>query len=595
MNENNTKFPDQKELEKELSDYLSKKYGDRVKIISPFIMPKPVVEETTAKGKDGIGPGRINFNLKPEELESYLNEYVIKQDIAKSILATKVCTHFNRIRYLLDKGRQPDPGVGSIKNNIILIGPTGVGKTYLVKLIAKKLGVPIVKGDATKFSETGYVGGDVEDLIRDLVYEAGDDLDLAQYGIIYIDEIDKIASSGNLIGPDVSRSGVQRALLKPMEETEVDLKVPHDPISQIQAIEQYRKTGKREKRTLNTRNILFIVSGAFNNLEKIVKERLAKQEIGFHGKPRSKKRDKEFWLQVTAQDLVKYGFESEFIGRLPVIAVLEELTADDLYEILKNPNNPITISKKRDFRAYDIDIKFEDEALRLLAERAAQERTGARGLVSVIEKVLIQFEKRLPSTDIKELLVTPEVVANPDAQLARLLADPQDPELTARFEAAAVQELALLKESVWRRENELLRRHHMPLTDYRVALMVDQYQRWDCDLLTAFDQISRLYQQVRRFEDKFYQDQLIQLSFSQEAVDEVMRRALAGGTTARVICEGFAKDLEYALKLVRDRTGKTSFLLTLEDLLDLDGYLNRLFQESLQQSILTAASSSAES
>ena len=264
MDENNTKFPDQKELEKELSDYLSKKYGDRVKIISPFIMPKPVVEETTAKGKDGIGPGRINFNLKPEELEDYLNEYVIKQDFAKSILATKVCTHFNRIRYLQDKGRQPDRGVGSIKNNIILIGPTGVGKTYLVKLIAKKLGVPFVKGDATKFSETGYVGGDVEDLVRDLVYEADDDLELAQYGIIYIDEIDKIASSGNLIGPDVSRSGVQRALLKPMEETEVDLKVPHDPISQIQAIEQYRKTGKREKRTLNTRNILFIVSGAFN-------------------------------------------------------------------------------------------------------------------------------------------------------------------------------------------------------------------------------------------------------------------------------------------------------------------------------------------
>ena len=588
MDETNNKFPDQKELEKELSDYLSKKYGDRVKIISPFIMPKPLVEDTTCKGKEA-GPGKINFNLKPEELEDYLNEYVIKQDTAKSVLATKVCTHFNRIRYLQDKGRQPDPGVGSIKNNIILIGPTGVGKTYLVKLIAKKLGVPFVKGDATKFSETGYVGGDVEDLVRDLVYEADDDLELAQYGIIYIDEIDKIASSGNLIGPDVSRSGVQRALLKPMEETEVDLKVPHDPISQIQAIEQYRKTGKREKRTLNTRNILFIVSGAFNNLEKIIKERLAKQEIGFHGRPRSKKRDKEFWLQVTAQDLVKYGFESEFIGRLPVIAVLEELTADDLYEILKNPNNPIIISKKRDFRAYGIDIKFEDEALRLLAEQAAPERTGARGLVSVIEKALIQFEKRLPSTDIKEFLVTPEVVTNPEQELTRLLADPHNPEIMARFEAAAGKDLVVLKESVWRRENELLRRFHMPLTDYRVGLMVDQYLRWDCDLLTAFDQISRLYQQVRRFEDKFYQDHQIHLNFSQEAVDEIMRRALAGGTTARVICEGFAKELEYALKLVRDRTGKESFELTLEDLTNLDDYLNRLFQESIKPSFLSTA------
>ncbi len=593
MDETKNKFPDQKELEKELSEYLSKKYGDRVKIVSPFIMPKPVIEDDTSQRRRS-GTGRINFDLKPEELEDYLNEYVIKQEAAKSILATKICTHFNRIRYQQEKGRQPDPGVGSIKNNIILIGPTGVGKTYLVKLIAKKIGVPFVKGDATKFSETGYVGGDVEDLVRDLVYEANDDIELAQYGIIYIDEIDKIASAGNLIGPDVSRSGVQRALLKPMEETEVDLRVAHDPISQIQAIEQYRRTGKREKRTINTRNILFIVSGAFNGLEKIIKERLARQEIGFHGRPRSKKSDREFWRQVTAEDLIKYGFESEFIGRLPVIAVLEELTADDLYEILKNPNNPIIISKKRDFRAYGIEIKFEDEALRLLAARAAQERTGARGLVSVIEKALIQFEKRLPSTDIKEFLVTPEVVQNPDKELARLLSEPHNPELQARFEAAAAQEVALLKESVWRREQELQRRFQMPLTDYRVELMVDQYLRWDCDLLTAFDQISRLYQQVRRFTDLFYHEHDIRIIFTEEAVDEIMRRALAQGTTSRAVCESFAKDLEYALKLVRDRTGLTTFTLTLADLLDLDNYLNRLFQESLQQGFRTALPSQAE-
>ena len=155
-----------------------------------------------------------------------------------------------------------------------MIGPTGVGKTYLIKLIAKKLGVPFVKGDATKFSETGYVGGDVEDLVRDLVYEANEDIELAQYGIIYIDEVDKIASSHNLIGPDVSRTGVQRALLKPMEEAEIDLRVPHDPISQLQAIERFRKTGKKEKRTVNTKNILFIVSGAFNHLDEIIRKRM---------------------------------------------------------------------------------------------------------------------------------------------------------------------------------------------------------------------------------------------------------------------------------------------------------------------------------
>jgi ATP-dependent protease Clp ATPase subunit len=164
---------------------------------------------------------KINFDLKPEELIAYLDQFVVKQDSAKAILATKICTHFNRIKRA-QEGHENSGSVsmvGHIKNNVLMIGPTGVGKTYVIKLIANKIGVPFVKGDATKFSETGYVGGDVEDLVRDLVREADDDIELAQYGIIYIDEIDKIASSRNIIGADVSRTGVQRALLKPMEET----------------------------------------------------------------------------------------------------------------------------------------------------------------------------------------------------------------------------------------------------------------------------------------------------------------------------------------------------------------------------------------
>jgi ATP-dependent Clp protease ATP-binding subunit ClpX len=575
------KIPDPKELEKELSDYLTKKYGSRIKVMAPHWVAKPEIDDE-GQGK-GANLGRIKFDLKPEELEAYLQEYVIKQDLAKSILATKVCTHFNRIRHSLELGRDPEPGVGSIKNNIILIGPTGVGKTYLVKLIAKKIGVPFIKGDATKFSETGYVGGDVEDLVRDLVYAAGDDLELAQYGIIYIDEIDKIASAGHAWGgPDVSRTGVQRALLKPMEETEVDLKVAHDPVSQIQAIEHYRRTGKKDKRTLNTRHILFIVSGAFNGLDKIVKERISKQEIGFRGEMTSRELDRTFLKHVTSEDLIKYGFESEFVGRLPVIAVLDELTADDLYEILQNPNNPIITSKKRDFRAYGIDITFEDEALKMLAAQAAIEKTGARGLVSVIERVLIQFEKRLPSTEVKHVVVTPELVQYPGEELERLLAHPENPDHMARFSQAAVKEREILKESIQRREPELLNRYHLPLTETRVELLADLYHHWDCDLKTAMEDLARLHDQVGRFSEKFLNQHGIQLHFESEAIDEILRQAVVRETSALAVCQEMAKDLEYALKLVRDRTSQDQFILTREALCDLDAYLNRVIREHYQ-------------
>ena len=218
------RLPNQRELEKELGDYLSKKYGDRVKIISPFVMPKKDAIDPDGKKSGSKGSDMDDFYMMPEEMESYLDGFVVKQGQVKAVLGTKICTHFNRIRFNHQmesesfSGADKKSSVGMIKNNVLMIGPTGVGKTYIIKLIAQKLGVPFVKGDATKFSETGYVGGDVEDLIRDLVYEADENIDLAENGIVYIDEIDKISSSQNLIGHDISRTGVQRALLKPMEE-----------------------------------------------------------------------------------------------------------------------------------------------------------------------------------------------------------------------------------------------------------------------------------------------------------------------------------------------------------------------------------------
>ena len=187
MKDSDSKIPDQKELEKELNEYLGKKYGDRIRLVVPMLFPKPQTEEVSKEEKEpSEKKKKIQFDLKPEELEDFLNDYIIRQEGAKEILATKICTHFNRIQFTeTRKGKTRYEGVGHIKNNILMVGPTGVGKTYLIKLIAKKIGVPFVKGDATKFSETGYVGGDVEDLVRDLVYEADGDIEMAVRDHIY--------------------------------------------------------------------------------------------------------------------------------------------------------------------------------------------------------------------------------------------------------------------------------------------------------------------------------------------------------------------------------------------------------------------------
>ena len=579
MKEHSEKIPDPKEIEKEISDFLAKKFGGNVKMVTPVVLPQKVNVETNEKSEKK--EKKINFNLKPEELISFLDQYVVKQDNAKAILATKICTHFNRIKRAESESEETNDMVGHIKNNILMFGPTGVGKTYIIKLIAKKINVPFVKGDATKFSETGYVGGDVEDLIRDLVREADDDIELAQYGIIYIDEIDKIASGRNTIGIDVSRSGVQRALLKPMEETEVDLKVPHDPISMIQEIERFRKSGKRDKRTVNTSKILFIMSGAFGDLPHIVKKRVAAQEIGFGAQIKNLVDDVDILKQAKAEDLIEFGFESEFVGRLPVRALFEKLTEDDLFEILRNPSNPIILGKKLDFAAYDIDIKFEDRALKILAKKAFQENTGARGLVSAVEGALLVFEKKLPSCSIKKFPVTRSVVEDPEGSLEKILALSDHGPLNDTYEELFLEEKESLKQYLNLNKKNLSEKYALTLTPSRIEVVASYYANHIMDIERVIKKIKSFYDDIKKIELYFYKNHDINIVMENDTIDYIIQQFENSVYDHEGFYEQLTTDFEYGLKLVQEKTGKNRFFITKNALLDPEFFISSLIQNEL--------------
>jgi ATP-dependent Clp protease ATP-binding subunit ClpX len=576
MKSHNEKIPDPKELEKEIGEFLSKKFGDNVKIITPMVLPQEAADDkvkTPPKRKK-----EINFSLKPEELIAYLDQFVVKQDSAKAILATKICTHFNRIKRARGGHENAENIVGNIKNNVLMIGPTGVGKTYIIKLIANKIGVPFVKGDATKFSETGYVGGDVEDLVRDLVREADDDIELAEYGIIYIDEIDKIASSHQIIGADVSRTGVQRALLKPMEETEVDLKVPHDPISMIQEIEKFRKTGRREKQSVNTRNILFIMSGAFADMVPIIQKRLTKQEIGFGARIKDSQKQTDILKQLKSEDLIQFGFESEFVGRLPVRAVFENLTENDLYTILKNPNNPIILGKKLDFAAYGIQIKFEDEVLRMLAQQAFTENTGARGLVSAVEKILLEFEKQLPSTSIKKFPATTAIIKNPEKSVKELAAFPDDTQIHENFQKLAREEQQAVKQYLQANKKHLADKYNFTLTPPRMDILALFYSKNIMNIESVVKHLKANYDAIKKIELYFFKNHDINIVLEEDAINFIMEQLIEASIGLDDVSQKVNADFEYGLKLVREKTGRNRFFITRQALLNPEAYVSQLLQ-----------------
>ncbi|MGB2403453.1 MAG: AAA family ATPase, partial [Akkermansiaceae bacterium] len=519
-------FPDPDELQKMLKEMIGKIGGGATVMMPGFgeqgIKSDPSDGEMNAKEikrADEV----FDFNYIPRDIKEHLDRFVIRQDEAKKALSIAVCDHYNHAKYMrsyeLEHGKTPD-GIEYQKQNVIVVGPTGVGKTYLVKHIAELMGVPFVKADATKFSETGYVGGDVDDLVRELVQKADGDIDLAEYGIIYIDEIDKLAGSGSNMGRDVSGRGVQTTLLKLMEETQVAARNPNDMKSQMMAMMDMQNGRDGGKDTINTRHILFIVSGAFSGLEKVVKKRLRSGQIGFGADTIDHPLDEELFGEVNTQDFIDYGFEAEFIGRLPVRVVCEKLEAKDFVNIMQNSEGSLLRQYEREFAAYGIQAKFDHSAIEGIALRAESENTGARALMTVCESLLRDFKYELPGTAVSELVI----------------------------------------------DADLIEKHEEVLAKYReIGKRVN---------------VAKTKEELAVYCRDFYEQHRIKISFTDKAIGLLGEEAVTHGRSALQICQQRFKDYQFGLNLIQKNIGKDNFELGVEAVDDADAFLSECIVQS---------------